>query len=461
LTQTTEIVRADDGFKDGQRAVRDQVCGDCHAELVLRHFDGEGFVPCCAQNGLHKSRVDRADLMAEEVRQRLERNPQTANALAVQGSRVPLTTQAIRELDNDKLMARVPMTTTDRFGNSIEISKPLRLALAQLGRVYGLDPLWDLMIYEAKPYVTYDGRLRKLREAPDYHGHKVRPLSKAEKEEWGYEPADLVIQCDVDMGPHGIVTDWGIVRASEISEALTRANADPNKKRKPAPVAVHPQQIALKRAVSRASKQAVGIDLPTIIETRGRVIDVQEVRTSQPALSKGEEEAQARRRFWAVAKGSPPDGLGLSEDDVHQLLGVESVSKYPGGWDQALSDLTERAAADDADEADADDEIDPGDMGEGADLAEAANVQDVVEVATVEAQPEDAEAVEQALARNAALLEDARSIGVRGLGMLHAAARWQLAKIEEANVELGQRIRSRSSDLDQKNAAASGQIAAF
>lgn len=72
---------------------------------------------------------------------------------------------------------------------------------------------------------------------------------------------------------------------------------------------------------------------------------------------------------------------------------------------------------------------------------------------------DDPAAVDEALAKNAALVEDARGIGVKGLGPLTAKPGWSLAKIEEANTELGARMRSRSGELD--DAAAAEQARAF
>lgn len=430
---STQIVPSDNGFSEGQRTVRDYVCGVDRGELVLRFLNDE-WVASCPRDESHQLLLSRSQLQADDVRERLERNPETARALAVQDSRVPLTSQAIRELDNDKLLARIPA----RYGSAIEVTKDQRLQLAQLARVYGLDPLWDLMIYEGRPYVTYDGRLRKLREHPDYRGHRVRPLTREEKDQWGYEPADLVIQCDVDMGLHGTITDWGIVRAAEVKAAVDKAQRD---SKKPAPVASHPQQIAIKRSVSRASKQAAGIDLPTVIEASGRVIDIQEVR--RPTLAAANPEDQVRRRFWSIARGSPPDGLGLDDEEVHRLLGVTTLTGYPGGWDQALSDLTERAAETDAaDSLEESTDPDPGDMGEGGwgEAAADAAFQDI-------------------LKRNAELLDTARDLGVRGLGPLKAAAAWPAEKIEQANAELNARIKSRDSELDAQASAESGEQA--
>jgi hypothetical protein len=461
---TTDLATSRQGYDEAVRTARDYQCADCGGVLLVR-WRGDRFAANCGRYpDDHEHIRSHADVQADDTRERLERNPQVARALAVQGSSVPLTTQAIKDLDNEKLMARVP----DRYGSTIEVSKPMKIQLAQLARIYGLDPLWDLMLYEGRPYVTYDGRLRKMREHPEYRGHKVRPLSRAEKEEWGYDPADLVIQCDVDMGPRGVITDWGIVRASEVKGALERAERGRDgRPTKPAPVASHPQQIGIKRAVYRASKQAVGIDLPTIIESGGRVIDVQEVQPRQHPLPAGDAEAQARRRFWSIARGSPPDGLGLDEADVHRLLQVETLKDYPGGWDQALSDLTERAAEDmeEGDDvvraveerpaqrsetlpAEADD-----DQGEDRGGPERAPEQgDGMEATAADDGPEYDTLVADALKKNVLLLEDARSLDVKGLGALTAKQNWPLHKVNEANTELAARIRSRNNEIDTANA---------
>lgn len=328
MTQTTTLATTPDAYTQATRTAADYVCGQCGGNLVVIRRDHE-WAPACAGNPAHRELKSIRDAQREEVQARMDRNPDTAQALAVQGAHVPLTSQAIRELDNAKLLARIPA----RYGASDLVTSDQRLQIAQLARLYCLDPLFDLMIYEHRPYVTYDGRLRKLREHPEYRGHKVHPLDKAEKELWDYESTDIVIQCDVDMGPRGIVTEWGVVRRTEIERARGF--------QRPPPVGTHPQQIALKRAVGRASRMAVGIDLPTMIEGTGHVIDVERVDTRRQLPP--DAEASARARFWATARGGVPDGLGLTDEQVHEILGVDTVTGYPGGWDQALSDLTERA----------------------------------------------------------------------------------------------------------------------
>jgi hypothetical protein len=447
VTQSTAIVRSDDGYEQAKEAVRDLVCGDCGSALVVLFMNGDGWAAKCPKDQAHPNRISHRQVEQDEIRQRMERNPGVSRELAMQGSRVPLTSQAIRELDNEKLLARVPA----RYGGTIDVTRAQRTQLAQLARIYGLDPLWDLMIYEGRPYVTYEGRLRKLREAPLYRGHKVRPLTRAEKEDWGYAPEDLVIQCDVDMGDHGTATDWGIVRASEVEAALKRAR---EKGRQAAPVATHPQQIAIKRAVSRASRQAAGVDLPTIIEaSAAHVIEVEPMQRPRPT---GSVEELARRRFWAIAQGSPPDGLGLGNDEIHQLLNVQSLNGYPGGWDQALSDLTMRVAESQAEDGDLPEFEDDDDIEDRSEAPQErqAGTEATAPVSVPGPVSDDLRAV---LARNAELVGTARDMGCRGLGSLTANDSWPLGNIEKANAELEARIKSRNSEIDQKSAREAGQ----
>lgn len=336
------------GYREATASARDFVCGDCRGELVVLWM-GDAYRAVCAHDQSHASLLSRHQPAEDDLRRRIEADPRLAHALAVQGARVPLTTRALSDLSQEQLQSRVEA----RFAGIADATPALRAQIVGLAKLYRLDPLFDLTIYEGQPYVTYEGRLRKLREAAEYRGHTVRPLDRAEKAAWGYAPDDLVVQCDVEMSGRGIVRDWGVVHRGEIERALQRAR---ELQRRPAPVGVHPQLIALKRAVARASRQAVGIHLPTLDrEDEATPVRVTEVRAelAPRAVAAPDPEAVARRRFWATAQGAPPDGLGLSDDEIYALLDVETLREYPGGWDRALSDLAERAerAVEEADES--------------------------------------------------------------------------------------------------------------
>lgn len=66
-------------------------------------------------------------------------------------------------------------------------------------------------------------------------------------------------------------------------------------------------------------------------------------------------------------------------------------------------------------------------------------------------------ATDAELAENAALVEDARSLNVKGLGPLTAKPGWPGDRTRDATAELRARIRSRNNELDGENARASGQ----
>lgn len=143
---------------------------------------------------------------------------------------------------------------------------------------WDLDPLTDITLFEGRPFVTIDGRLRLLRRHPEYRGYKCRPLSKDEKLAWGYEPDDIVVECVVRTSTWGDIEARGKVTAIEVREA--RERAERNGKRS-APIGVHPVEIAEKRAIARAERAAFGQDtMPdedeavTIIEERNDSVKV-------------------------------------------------------------------------------------------------------------------------------------------------------------------------------------------
>ena len=72
-------------------------------------------------------------------------------------------------------------------------------------------------------------------------------------------------------------------------------------------------------------------------------IDIQEMeppRADVAALNGAPDddaEARSRSRFWATVRG-----WGLNDEQVHDLLKVETLRGYPGGYDAALRDATDR-----------------------------------------------------------------------------------------------------------------------
>lgn len=163
---------------------------------------------------------------------------------------------------NDTALVRQGQLTDDQIRLRIQLNKKSGWGLekgtdSQLHQIFvvcqkfGLLPGDDLTLYEGKPWITIDGRVKLMRRHPSYAGYSTRPLSKAEKVEWGYAEDDIVIECAVRTVAWGVITARGKVTRAEIEGRQMRGN----------PVAkLHPVEMAEKRAISRAERLAFGAD---------------------------------------------------------------------------------------------------------------------------------------------------------------------------------------------------------
>jgi hypothetical protein len=132
---------------------------------------------------------------------------------------------------------------------------------AQLARVslaYGLDPfMGELTIYKGKPYVTIDGRTRLALDHPMYDGMKCEPATPAQREAFRCGESEHLWYAEV----------WRKDKRHTFS-AYGRSNfaGDTN-----FAVKTHPQEIARKRALHRALRDAFSIPLPGLEEADGAV----------------------------------------------------------------------------------------------------------------------------------------------------------------------------------------------
>jgi hypothetical protein len=130
---------------------------------------------------------------------------------------------------------------------------------AQLARVslaYGLDPfMGELTIYKGKPYVTIDGRTRLALDHPMYDGMKCEPATPAQREAFRCGESEHLWYAEV----------WRKDKRHTFS-AYGRSNfaGDTN-----FAVKTHPQEIARKRALHRALRDAFSIPLPGLEEADG------------------------------------------------------------------------------------------------------------------------------------------------------------------------------------------------
>lgn len=157
-----------------------------------------------------------------------------------------------------QLKTRIRMNRDARFGLEAASAEQLNVIYV-LSKQYKLDPLTDITLYEGRPWITIEGWGRLLRRHPDFRGLACRPLTTDEREAWGYAADDLVIEACVTTANWGEIRARGKVSAGERQVALSKAERN---QRKAAPVAVHPVEIAEKRAIARAGRLAFGQELP-------------------------------------------------------------------------------------------------------------------------------------------------------------------------------------------------------
>jgi hypothetical protein len=112
----------------------------------------------------------------------------------------------------------------------------------------------DVTLYDGKPWITIDGRVKLMRRNPDWDGHTLRPLKPDEKADWGYDKDDIVIECLVHLkGKKDPIQGYGRVRKAERFGTSDGQRQNPIAK-------IHPVELATKRALARAERFAFGTE---------------------------------------------------------------------------------------------------------------------------------------------------------------------------------------------------------
>ena len=164
------------------------------------------------------------------------------------------TSLAVREYSDSAIKTRMKLNQQAGYGLERASAAQLNIVFLLCQR-YQLDPVSDLTLFEGRPFITIDGRLRLLRRHPDYRGYACRPLPKDEKIEWGFEPEDIVVECIIRTATWGEISARGRVAATEVNAARERARQSG---KKAAPIGTHPVEMAEKRAIARAERAAFG-----------------------------------------------------------------------------------------------------------------------------------------------------------------------------------------------------------
>ena len=196
-----------------------------------------------------------------------------------------MESRALEAMSPKAMVARIQQA---RFPQALQPAEVQLLATVAIS--YGLDPLMgELSIYQGRPYVGIDGRLRKAQETGRFAGIESRPATLAEREAWQIPDEDFFFRCEVySKGVDRPFVGWGRVFERETHGKGFK------------PTETNPQRMAEKRAEAQALRKAfhiplpssedigaVDMELPPVPVGNCRVVDAQtgEVTEPQPAVA--------------------------------------------------------------------------------------------------------------------------------------------------------------------------------
>lgn len=213
----------------------------------------------------------------------------------------------IENMSRKQLLSRITLAQETQFG--LDKATPAQLNLVYvLCRRWHLDPVTDLSLYRGRPWITLDGWARLIRRHPDWAGIKQRPLTKSEKEVWGYDVDDLVVCTTLLTKEHGPIEGYGKVTADE------RKTADKN-----TPLFRHPVEMAAKRSLARAARIAFGADVPDdeIIEAEMEAeMEVRQDKGRTAQLAARHAEIFDRADEWALPAAAAVEAEDESQEQA-------------------------------------------------------------------------------------------------------------------------------------------------
>src|SRR5262245_41038665 len=157
-------------------------------------------------------------------------------------------TMSLAEIDK-----RIQLNKQSGWG--LEKGTPAQLNLLALYcQKHHLLPGDDVTLYDGRPWITIDGRVKLMRRHTDWDGHTLRPLKPDEKLDWGYDKEDIVIECLIHLkGKKDPIQGYGRVRKAERFGQSDGSRMNPIAK-------IHPVELATKRALARAERFAFGTE---------------------------------------------------------------------------------------------------------------------------------------------------------------------------------------------------------
>lgn len=219
------------------------------------------------------------------------------------------TALAVRGLTDKQIQTRIDLNRKAGYG--LEKATPAQLNLIFLYcQKYQLLPGDDVTLYENRVWFTLLGSVKLMRRHSEYRGFECKPLSAADKAEWGYDPDDIVVECQIRTDRWGTISARGKVSKEE------RAGLRVEGRRLNFVAGIHPVEMAEKRAIQRAERLAFGADA---------MIDEDEIE--QTARLVVEERNDPARVAADAANYSRI--YGGTEDEYDHLGGVETRSAQP------------------------------------------------------------------------------------------------------------------------------------
>jgi hypothetical protein len=271
--------------REAQRAQRyGDICVACGGGILCVDVEGE-WTPVCSLDRSHKGHKRRPRMI---------------------GSAMTVVTKE-QALERIEMGSRWPAEMTHQH----------KLVLASLAVQYGLDPgFGELMVYQGKPYVTLEGRLRKAHDSKRFQGYETRPMTAEEKVAYHLDPDDIAFFATVYRSDFRVpIQEWGQVSKAERQGANAQT-----------PLSKTPAMMAEKRALHRALRRAFSLNLPgaeeqgdTVVEGEYRTLDEATGElTAGPAAQDTSEEPQP-----TPAPAQEASAPSVAEDDPSQMTGQE------------------------------------------------------------------------------------------------------------------------------------------
>ena len=226
-------------YEDMKSRAQSHKCAECDGNLVLAWAGAIGhncYMLRCANNLEHKTIANKSKYpkyLEEEIYK-------------------SMTTQ-LQRYSEKEMVVRINQA---KFPQELSVKEKDLLATAAV--TYGLDPIMgELTIYQGKPFVSIDGRLRKAHGSGLFDGIESRPATEEERKARGTSPGNKLWRSEVfKKGCSRGFVGWGEVREHEM-----KGNAF-------LPTVSWPDRMAEKRSQTMALRLAFYLPLPSFEEAQ-------------------------------------------------------------------------------------------------------------------------------------------------------------------------------------------------